>query len=385
MWKYIAGTAGVGLSAITISNLLNARRQKMLDDKAKEQCQTAWKSLHQQYPTKYSPNMIMCQIKDRKLSEMDKLWGEVDTHINHQKAVQFNHFIKTKSAELTKDKTDKVDLVIFLETYGGELGAVKMITDTMKTFKKKHNGGCFVVVNDHALSGGTIISLAADEVMMDDFACLSKIDPQMMGIPVRHLEHMKDEENCGPIAGIVSNMSHEAMGSVRDLAEQHFKPHYDDSTFNNILNKLVYSNMIHGHSFTKEECQTMGIRAIDIPEGLTLTVDFSKDAKADLTDSTVSTDNTSTMEVLADAPVSLELDEPTAAKIVETMVFNSQSEKDEVINKIDEMAKSDDENDVGVFEVILGLELNENMRQKLKDCPVSSDESIPLITPELNE
>jgi hypothetical protein len=298
MWKYIAGTAGIGLSGLTISNYLNARHQKMLNDKCETQCKDAWTSLHEKYPTKYSPKMIMCQIHDRKVSEYDKLFGDVDTHIDIGKAIGFNTFVKNESTKLTKDNVERADLVIFLKTYGGELGAVKMITDTMKTFKQKHNGGCFVIVDDYAFSGGTIISLTADEVMMDDYACLSKIDPQMMGIPVRHLEHIKDNEECGVIANIVSNMSNEAMGSVKDLAEQHFKPHYDDTAFNNIIGKLIYSDMTHGHSFTKNECQQMGIKAIDIPENLSLVVKFNESTSTDSTDLTIIEDLTVTEETV---------------------------------------------------------------------------------------
>ena len=47
MWKYIAGTAGIGLSGLTISNYLNARHQKMLNDKCETQCKDAWTSLHE--------------------------------------------------------------------------------------------------------------------------------------------------------------------------------------------------------------------------------------------------------------------------------------------------------------------------------------------------
>jgi ClpP class serine protease len=79
--------------------------------------------------------------------------------------------------EIHKTPKDKpIDMI--LHTPGGLVLAVEMIASALK----KHPAKVTAIVPFYAMSGGTLIALAADEIQMEDFAVLGPLDPQINGM-----------------------------------------------------------------------------------------------------------------------------------------------------------------------------------------------------------
>ena len=70
-----------------------------------------------------------------------------------------------------------IDLII--HTPGGLALASTQIANALV----RHKGPVRVIVPHYAMSGGTLIALAADEIIMDPNAVLGPVDPQLQGIP----------------------------------------------------------------------------------------------------------------------------------------------------------------------------------------------------------
>jgi ClpP class serine protease len=70
-----------------------------------------------------------------------------------------------------------IDLVI--HTPGGLVLAAEQIAKALI----RHRGKVTVFVPHYAMSGGTLIALAADEIVMDSNAVLGPVDPQVGGLP----------------------------------------------------------------------------------------------------------------------------------------------------------------------------------------------------------
>ena len=66
-------------------------------------------------------------------------------------------------------------LVLVLHTAGGVVEVVERIVDTIRQRYKE----VVVIVPDSAMSAGTILAMAADQILMDDFGRLGPIDPQL--------------------------------------------------------------------------------------------------------------------------------------------------------------------------------------------------------------
>jgi len=85
-----------------------------------------------------------------------------------------------RAIELT-DPEIPIDLV--LHTPGGLVLASLQIARVLR----KHRGGTRVIVPHYAMSGGTLIALAADEIIMSPHAVLGPVDPQIGQYPAASL------------------------------------------------------------------------------------------------------------------------------------------------------------------------------------------------------
>lgn len=81
-----------------------------------------------------------------------------------------------RAIRLTPDE-QPIDLI--LHTPGGLVLAAEQIGKALV----EHKGKITVFIPHYAMSGGTIIALAADEIVMDPNAVLGPVDPQIAGIP----------------------------------------------------------------------------------------------------------------------------------------------------------------------------------------------------------
>ena len=72
----------------------------------------------------------------------------------------------------------EMPISMILHTPGGLVLAAEQIACALK----RHKGKVTVFVPHYAMSGGTIIALAADEIVMDPNAVLGPVDPQLGGI-----------------------------------------------------------------------------------------------------------------------------------------------------------------------------------------------------------
>ena len=75
------------------------------------------------------------------------------------------------------DREVPIDLI--LHTPGGLVLAALQIAQAIK----KHKGKVTAFVPHYAMSGGTLISLAADEIVMSEHAVLGPVDPQLGKFP----------------------------------------------------------------------------------------------------------------------------------------------------------------------------------------------------------
>jgi len=142
--------------------------------------------------------------------------------------IPLTRFINIEDAErvlrairLTPDEMP-VDLV--LHTPGG----LVLPSDQIAFALRRHSGTVTVIVPHYAMSGGTLVALAADEILMDPDAVLGPVDPQLGSVQrgyypaasiLRALEQPnpnRDDETLilGDMAGKAMVQAREA---VRDL------------------------------------------------------------------------------------------------------------------------------------------------------------------------
>jgi ClpP class serine protease len=121
-----------------------------------------------------------------------------------------------RAIRLTPDQTP-IDLI--LHTPGGLVLAAEQIARALLD----HKGKVTVFVPHYAMSGGTLIAMAADEIVMDPNAVLGPVDPQIGGMPaasIVRVTEIKPVERTSDQVLILADMSRKAQTQVRDIVAE---------------------------------------------------------------------------------------------------------------------------------------------------------------------
>jgi ClpP class serine protease len=129
-------------------------------------------------------NMLQMERK-RLLARLGKMRGsQVITLIHRQETISFlglpiSRYIDIDDSEQVlraiRTAPKDVPLDIILHTPGGLALAATQIAMALKAHPSRKS----VVIPHYAMSGGTLIALAADEIIMDPHAALGPVDPQL--------------------------------------------------------------------------------------------------------------------------------------------------------------------------------------------------------------
>lgn len=162
--------------------------------------------------------------------------SRVITLIHRQETISFlgiplRNYISVEDSEqvlrairLTPD-TMPIDLV--LHTPGGLVLAAEQIAMALH----RHPAKVTVLVPHYAMSGGTMIALAADEIMLDEHAVLGPVDPQLGQYPAASIvaaveqkppEQVKDDTLI--LADVARKALHQMKSFVTELLEERLGP-----------------------------------------------------------------------------------------------------------------------------------------------------------------
>ncbi|OKY77850.1 MAG: Periplasmic serine protease (ClpP class) SppA [Candidatus Methanohalarchaeum thermophilum] len=167
---------------------------------------------------------------------------------------------------IRENRDEPIDLVI--HTPGGSLLPSIQIAKALKSHNKKTR----VIVPHFAMSGGTIIALGADEIVMDKQATIGPVDPQigdlLRGVlPAKSWISVKDKkeldaEDSTLALGLVSEW---AMNNVDDLIRELIEDRVED--VDKVCEKLLYSNDIHSYPIFPEKAEEIGLNvSTDLPK-----------------------------------------------------------------------------------------------------------------------
>lgn len=111
------------------------------------------------------------------------------------------------------DKDIPIDLI--LHTPGGLVLAAEQIAHALKN----HPAKVTVFIPHYAMSGGTLIALSADEIVMDENAVLGPVDPQLGEYPaasVLKVLELKDANEIDDRTMILADVARKALAQVKD-------------------------------------------------------------------------------------------------------------------------------------------------------------------------
>ncbi|MEM0020652.1 MAG: hypothetical protein QW039_01445 [Fervidicoccaceae archaeon] len=165
-----------------------------------------------------------------------------------------------------REVPEDTGIAIVLHTPGGLVVAASQIALALK----RHPGKKVVIVPHYAMSGGTLISLAADEIWMDRNAILGPIDPQIPfqqygSLPapsIIKLAKMKGEK-ADDITLIMADVAEKAISGVQGIVVELLKDKIGEEKAKELAEKLTGGQWTHDYPITFEEALKLGLPVKD--------------------------------------------------------------------------------------------------------------------------
>jgi len=148
---------------------------------------------------------------------------------------------------------------IILHTPGGLVLATEQIAHALI----QHKADVTVLVPHYAMSGGTLISLAADKIIMDENAVLGPVDPQVGQYPAISILKTVSQKNKDKIDDetlILADISEKAMVQVKNFVKKILLANnYSEENTERISQILSEGRWTHDYPITFEEAKEIGL------------------------------------------------------------------------------------------------------------------------------
>jgi ClpP class serine protease len=145
---------------------------------------------------------------------------------------------------------------IVLHTPGGLVLAARQIAAALLD----HDAKVTAVIPHYAMSGGTMIALAADEIVVDSHAALGPIDPQIGQYPAASLVAATEQpgqhsDETLILADIARKALHQVEIFTARLLEQHMEP----AKAHDVAHVLSSGRWTHDHPLLPAELEPLGL------------------------------------------------------------------------------------------------------------------------------
>jgi ClpP class serine protease len=179
-------------------------------------------------------------------------------YIDIQDSEDLLRAIKLTDAEIP------IDLI--LHTPGGLVLAAEQIASALG----KHPGKVTVFVPHYAMSGGTLIALAADEIAMDDNAVLGPVDPQLGQFPAASVLRVLDQKSVNEIDDqtlILADVARKAISQVGSTVQRIVSGRMGPDKAADLAQILTSGRWTHDYPISVEEARQLGLPiTTDMPE-----------------------------------------------------------------------------------------------------------------------
>lgn len=163
---------------------------------------------------------------------------------------------------------DHVPIDLVLHTPGGLVLAAEQIAQALR----KHPAKVTVFVPHYAMSGGTLIALAADEIVMDDNAVLGPVDPQLGQQPAASILKVVERKNINEIDDttlIMADIAEKAIRQVRRTVIELVRERMSQEQAERLADTLATGVYTHDYPIGVEEARALGLPvSTDLPAGV---------------------------------------------------------------------------------------------------------------------
>jgi len=149
-----------------------------------------------------------------------------------------------------------IDLVV--HTPGGLILSSEQIAMALR----RHKGKVTIFVPHYAMSGGTLLCLAADEVAMDENAVLGPVDPRIGEYPaasILRVPRLKPPEEIEDRTFILVDIAAKAQNQMREFVTVLLRDRMDAERADRLSRLLTQGTWTHDYPITFEEARDLGL------------------------------------------------------------------------------------------------------------------------------
>src|SRR5215468_10616654 len=160
-----------------------------------------------------------------------------------------------RAIRLTPDD-QPIDLI--LHTPGGLVLAAEQIAHALA----EHKGKVTVFVPHYAMSGGTLIALTADEIVMDPNAVLGPVDPQIGDMPAASIVKVMELKKPAQVSDqmlVLADISAKARVQVTAFVTKLLLKHFPQDKAVALATTLTDGRFTHDYPITVETARGFGL------------------------------------------------------------------------------------------------------------------------------
>jgi len=157
-----------------------------------------------------------------------------------------------------KETPDDIPIDLVIHTPGGLVLAAMQIARAVEA----HPAKVTVYVPVYAMSGGTLIALAADEIVLGEFSVLGPIDPQILGLPAASIVKARDSKPIAEVFDltlVLADVGEKAVAQVKQGAIELLTPRLEQAVAETIAAKLAGGHWTHDYALTASEASALGL------------------------------------------------------------------------------------------------------------------------------
>jgi ClpP class serine protease len=221
---------------------------------------TAIQPLIRQRILEASRSRVMKRIEQKRGSRVISLVHRQET-MSFLGIPVFRYIDVDDSEQLMRaiDLTDpQVPIDLILHTPGGLVLASSQIARAIA----RHPGKVTVFVPHYAMSGGTLIALAADEIVMSRHAVLGPVDPQLGPHPAASILRAVERKPVAEVEDetlILADQAEMARRQLHALVIELVSERLDPGRANELATQLASGRWTHDYPIPPEEARALGL------------------------------------------------------------------------------------------------------------------------------
>jgi ClpP class serine protease len=217
-------------------------------------------------------------MRVRKISQLEReRKSRVILLVHRQETMRFLGFPVARYIDINDSEevlraiqmTDAdVPLDLVLHTPGGLVLAALQIAKAVR----EHKARVTVFVPHYAMSGGTLIALAADEIVMCKHSVLGPIDPQLGDSPAASLIKVVGEKPVAKIDDrtlVLADVGRKAIAQVKQAASELLTRRLAAEQADALAEKLTAGTWTHDYPIWASTAKSLGLSvSTDMPHGV---------------------------------------------------------------------------------------------------------------------